>query len=83
MELIRKREACEMLAISMNTLEKLIRDGSLPAYQVSDKATRIDREDVENYLETRRIRARKAEEKEKRAAVQRPRCEYFPGMKVV
>lgn len=79
MELIKKNEACKMLCISMNTLEKLIRDGELPAYRVSEKATRIAREDVDAYLAAKRIR--------KPEPVIQPRkrrvCEYYPGMEVV
>ena len=55
MDLIKKAEARAMLGISMNTLDKLIREGRLPAYRVTDHAIRLDRADVTGYLESRRI----------------------------
>lgn len=84
MELIRKSEACEMLAISMNTLDKLIRSGMLPAYRVTQTSVRLAREDVTAYLESRRIQPPPPPViRRRKPAPARPACEYYPGMKVV
>jgi len=84
MELIKKSEACEMLAISMNTLDKLIRSGMLPAYRVTQTSVRLAREDVTAYLESRRIQPPPPPViRRRKPAPARPACEYYPGMKVV
>lgn len=84
MELIKKSEARAMLGISMNTLDKLIREGRLPAYRVTDHAIRLDRADVTGYLESRRIQPPAPPTvRRRKPAPAAPKCEYFPGMKVV
>jgi len=84
MDLIKKREACAMLAISMNTLDKLIRSGMLPAYRVTETSVRLDREDVTAYLEARRIQPPPPPViRRRKPAPTAPKCEYYPGMKVV
>ena len=84
MDLIKKAEARTMLGISMNTLDKLIREGRLPAYRVTDHAIRLDRADVIGYLESRRIQPPPPPAvRRRKPAPAAPKCEYFPGMKVV
>lgn len=84
MDLIKKAEACAMLGISMNTLDKLIREGRLPAYRVTDHAIRLDRADVTGYLESRRIQPPPPPTvRRRKPAVTVSACEYYPGMKVV
>ena len=84
MDLIKKREACTMLAISMNTLDKLIRSGKLPAYRVTETSVRLAREDVTAYLESRRIQPPPPPViRRRKPAPAAPKCEYYPGMKVV
>ncbi len=84
MDLIKKAEARAMLGISMNTLDKLIREGRLPAYRVTDHAIRLDRADVTGYLESRRIQPPPPPTVRRRQpAVTVSACEYYPGMKVV
>ena len=84
MDLIKKSEACEMLAISMNTLDKLIRSGMLPAYRVTKTSVRLAREDVYAYLESRRIQPPPPPViRRRKQASAAPKCEYYPGMKVV
>ena len=84
MDLIRKEEARAMLGISMNTLDKLIREGKLPAYRVTDHAIRLDREDVTGYLASRKIQPPPAPAARwKRPPAPVSGCEYYPGMKVV
>lgn len=83
MELIRKNEACQMLRISMNTLDKLIRSGKLPAYRVTETSVRLAREDVAAYLESRRIQPPPVITRRRKTAPAARACEYYPGMKVV
>lgn len=84
MDLIKKAEARAMLGISMNTLDKLIREGRLPAYRVTDHAIRLDRADVTDYLESRRIQPPPPPTvRRRKPAVTVSACEYYPGMKVV
>ena len=84
MDLIKKAEARAMLGISMNTLDKLIREGRLPAYRVTDHVIRLDRADVIGYLESRRIQPPPPPAvRRRKPAPAAPKCEYFPGMKVV
>ena len=84
MDLIKKTEARAMLGISMNTLDKLIREGRLPAYRVTDHAIRLDRADVTGYLESRRIQPPPPPTvRRRKPAVTVSACEYYPGMKVV
>ena len=81
MELIKKQEACEILSISMNTLEKLIREGRIPAYRIAEKSIRLSREDLQAYLEARRTPQSVAMRRRQTAPARK--CEYYPGMKVV
>lgn len=82
MALIKKAAARERLGVSMNTLDKLIRDGKIPAYRVGDRGIRIKSEDLDRYLEGCRIPV--AEPKDRmRYRKKLRRCEYVPGMKVV
>ena len=84
MDLIKKAEARAMLGISMNTLDKLIREGRLPAYRVTDHAIRLDRADVTGYLESRRIQPPPPPTvRRRKPAVTASACEYYPGMKGV
>ena len=84
MDLIKKAEARAMLGISRNTLDKLIREGRLPAYRVTDHAIRLDRADVTGYLESRRIQPPPPPTvRRRKPAVTVSACEYYPGMKVV
>ena len=84
MDLIKKAEARAMLGISMNTLDKLIREGRLPAYRVTDHAIRLDRADVTGYLESRRIQPPAPPTvRRRKPAVTVSACEYYPGMKGV
>lgn len=89
-ELLTKAEVAELLTISEDTVDRLIKSGQLPAYRIAKTCTRIDRADALAYLESRRIRAaalRKskvtmAEINRKRRIRELP-CGYVPGMKVV
>ena len=82
MELIKKGEACELLGISINTLDKLIHSGKLPAYRVTDHAIRLAREDVTDYLASRKIQPPAPPARREKAPPVKP-CAYYPGMKVV
>lgn len=89
-ELIRKAEAAELLAVSEETVERLIAAGKLPRYEISAKCIRLDRADVLAYRESRYRRARTLSGKPsgvkdlRRAARYETRPSgYVPGMKVV
>lgn len=86
-ELLTKAQAAELLTVSLDTLDRLIRAGKIPVYRISDKITRLDRADVIVYLESRRQRATDLARKQKaRPAVIRGGVNnsgYVPGMKVV
>lgn len=83
MELIKKAEACKLLSISMNTLDKLITTGKIPAYRVTEKAIRLSREDVMAYLESRKTQPPPPPVIRRRRKLPEVKCEYYPGMKVV
>ena len=89
-ELITKAEAARMLTVSEDTLDRLIRAGLLPVYRISAGITRLDREDVAAYMESRRQRAtaigRKSNKVKMVPEVYRGgknNSGYVPGMKVV
>lgn len=89
-ELITKAEAARMLTVSEDTLDRLIRAGMLPVYRISAGITRLDREDVAAYMESRRQRAtaigRKSTKVKMVPEVYRGgknNSGYVPGMKVV
>ena len=91
-ELITKAEAARMLTVSEDTLDRLIRAGMLPVYRISAGITRLDRADVEKYIESRRVRSSALaaqirpfgvkDLRRKRQMEELP-CGYYPGMKVV
>lgn len=87
-ELITRAQAAELLTVSEDTIDRLVKAGQLPAYKISPKITRFDREDVEEYLASRYV---KAKELQRKTRVRRPsefrggvnNSGYYPGMKVV
>ena len=56
MNLMTRLEACEYLKISLDTLERMLKRGDIPAYRLGPKQIRIKREDLNAYLEARSIR---------------------------
>ena len=89
-ELMTKAEAAEILGVSEMTVERMIRSGQLPAYRIAKAVTRISREDLMEYLDSRKIKvAALRKTSVSMAAVNRQRrarelpCGYVPGMKVV
>ncbi len=89
-ELITKAEAARMLTVSEDTLDRLIRAGMLPVYRISAGITRLDREDVAAYMESRRQRATAIGRKLNKVKMVPEVCRggknnsgYVPGMKVV
>lgn len=79
----------EALGCSEDTVRRLIHSGQLPSVNVSARLTRIFPEDVEEYMESRRIRAAAIRKKNRGRAGREPRLGgvnnsgYTPGMKVV
>ena len=91
-ELLTRAEAAELLRVSETTVDRLIASGLLPAYRVYRGCIRLDRADVESYLEGRRVRASALSAQIKPASVldlrrrqkiQELPCGYVKGMKVV
>lgn len=79
MALITRQEAAERLAVSVKTLDGLIRRGALPAYRIGPKIVRIDEAEIERYLSGRLVTPQPQKKAEPPA---RP-CRYVPGMRVV
>lgn len=79
MELMSKKEAAELLTISVRSLERMLNSGELPYYRIGTGTVRISRRDIETYLNSRRVQV--VAVKKSRTA-ERP-CGYIPGMKVV
>lgn len=88
-ELLTKAEAAELLAISEDTVDRLIKGGQLPAYRIAKTCTRLDRRDVLEYLESRKIKVRAVKDgssvraRHLRELRERMPSGYKPGMKVV
>lgn len=89
-ELLTKAEAAEVLRVSEDTLEALIKSGQLPAYKIAKTCTRIDREDLMAYLAARQIKVAAlqksrvtAKELRRQKRIRELPCGYTPGMKVV
>lgn len=76
--LISRQEAAERLAISLRTVDGLIRRGQLRAYRIGPKLVRIDEADLQAFLAGRLV----APEQKKAEPPARP-CRYVPGMRVV
>ncbi len=68
-ELITRAQAAELLTVSEDTVDRLVKAGQLPAYKISPKITRFDRADVEEYLASRYV---KAKELQRKTRVRRP-----------
>lgn len=77
---ITRQQAADRLAISIKTVDALIRRGQLPASRIGPKIVRIDERDLEAFTAERRVAPTPV--KEKAAPPPRP-CRYVPGMKVV
>lgn len=91
-ELITKAQAAKMMAVSETTVERLIAGGQLPAYRMARACTRLDRADVEAYIESRRVRSSALAAQVRPIGVKDLRrqrqiaelpCGYVKGMKVV
>ena len=62
MELITRAQAAELLTVSEDTIDRLVKAGQLPAYKISPKITRFDRADVEEYLASRYVKAKELQQ---------------------
>ena len=83
-ELITRAQAAELLTVSEDTIDRLVKAGQLPAYKISPKITRFDRADVEEYLQSRYVLDRKTRVRLQnvfRGGVNN--SGYYPGMKGV
>lgn len=89
-ELLTKAEAAELLTVSEDTLDRLIRAGMLPVYRISAGITRLDRAAVVSYMESRRQRAAAIGKRSSKVRLApevirggKNNSGYTPGMKVV
>ena len=91
-ELITKAEAAKMMAVRETTVERLIAGGQLPAYRMARACTRLDRADVEQYIESRRVRTHAlaaqirpfgVKDLRRKRQIEELPCGYVKGMKVV
>jgi excisionase family DNA binding protein len=48
--LLTKREACQILKISITTLDKLIADGSIKSIKVGEKSVRIPQSELQSFI---------------------------------
>ena len=76
--LISRQAAAERLAVSVRTLDGLVRRGHLRAYRIGPKIVRIDEADLQAFLAGRTV----VPEVKKAEPNVRP-CRYVPGMRVV
>ena len=52
-------EACDYLKISLDTLERMIKRGDLPAYKVGPRQIRLKNTDIDKYIESHKYLASK------------------------
>ena len=80
-------QAAEAMAVSEDTVRRLIGQELLPAIRVSPRCTRLDPLDVYAYLDSRKRKAgalqRKARGRPKEVRGGVNNSGYYPGMKVV
>ena len=84
MDLIDKREAAEILGMSIDTLEALMRSRKIPYYRLTRNIIRFDKSDVYAFIRASRVETE--EETGPRPRRRREReheCVYYPGMVVV
>ncbi len=85
MAFISQKEAAERRGSGVSTLDRLIRDGRLPAYAMGSRcAIRIDEGDLQRYIDSCRVPVQVIPAQRRRKAVAPPPvCRYKPGDKVV
>lgn len=81
-------QAAEALSVSEDTVRRLINGGQLPAYQITERTTRLDPLDVYAYLDSRKKKTAALQRKTRVRAPKEIRggvnnSGYYPGMKVV
>ena len=77
-------EAAKRLGIGTTTLDRLVADGLLPGYRMTDKGSiRFREEDLDAYIESCRIPVRTPAARRRTAVVAPPVCRYKPGDIVV
>ncbi len=85
-ELLTRIKAADYLDVSTNTLDRIIRDGSLPFYRIRGQI-RIDKTDIDTYIESCRCQMQPVgyvQLRKPRSTYSNSRpCAYVPGMKVV
>lgn len=56
--LLTKQEVAERLKLSLRTVHSLIETGALPAVRLGERAVRITPDDLERFIEEKRVRSR-------------------------
>lgn len=57
------QEGADYLRIPKRTLERLIREGALPVYLITSRIRFLKRDDLDKFLQSRRMRATKKGDK--------------------
>lgn len=83
MDLMTKDQAAELLGISRDTLDTLMKQRKITYYQLSPKIVRFDREDVLEYIRLSCVEAAEPAAKRTRRSWKQRECLYVPGMEVV
>lgn len=86
-KLLSKSDVCELLNISINTLNRIVNDGSLPVYRIRGQC-RFMRSDIDAYLtgcrELHNIRTIPTSKPKRKADYDDSLPKFYvPGMKVV
>ena len=76
---IDRATAAKRLLINERTLDRMIKNGTIPAYRIGPRMVRIDEKEQEAFIRARKV---EPEAGRRQAKIERP-CLYRPGMKVV
>ena len=79
MAYLTRQEAADMLQISTNTLDRMVKRGVIPAYKIGPKIIRFEDKDITEYVHSHQAAPLA---RMKKVETVRP-CRYVPGMDVV
>ena len=84
MDMMTKEQAAKFLGVSLDTLERFMKDKKIAYYKLAPKIVRFKEEDLREYIDSTRVEAGETEPpKRKRRSWKEPENVYYPGMKVV
>ncbi|MCI6972337.1 MAG: helix-turn-helix domain-containing protein [Clostridiales bacterium] len=85
-EFLDKLSAAEYIGVSLQTLDRIVKDGALPFYRIRGRV-KFSVSDIDEYIESCRCRMCPVEAPKKakpnKTVYGSGRCAYVPGMKVV